>query len=70
MKRYNEIKNKKKGTKTYINHDERLGDEYEFTMPQMIKIYRSNKWDRKDGKKMTDDEIISDVLTMDIEEVI
>ena len=55
--------------KTYINNDERLGDHYEFTMPEMIEIYRGNHWDRRDdGTTMTEAEIEEQVLSYEVEE--
>ena len=56
--------------KRHINHDERLGDtNFEFTMTEIIACYRGNHWDRRDdGTVMTEEEIIEDVLTHDVEE--
>lgn len=56
--------------KTYKNNDPRLGESMEFTMQEMIDLYRSNHWDIfENGSKMTDQEIIDDVLNHDVEEV-
>lgn len=56
--------------KTYKNNDPRLGESMEFTMDEMISLYRDNHWDKRDdGSIMTDEEIIDDVLDHDIEEI-
>ena len=58
----------------FINRDERLGDAYEFTLGEMIAMYREFSWDHEeygDGATHTlsDEEIINEVLSMDIEEI-
>ena len=58
----------------YINHDERLGDKFEFTIPEMVKQYRELGWDQYENEDemgyfmqtMTDEEIVEDLLSMDI----
>ena len=60
---------------TYRNHDERLGqDEYDFTIDEMVQQYRDCSWDEYEDengniKTMTDGEIISDIMTHDIERI-
>ena len=57
-------------TIVYRNNDERLGETCLFTMADMIKCYRANKWDQcPNGSEMTDDDIIEDVLGHDVEEI-
>ena len=56
---------------TYKNNDDRLGYPCVFTMPEMIKQYKMCGWDEYETEhgteKMTDDEIIEDILKHDIE---
>lgn len=55
-------------TKIYRNRDERLGDVYDFTLPEIRQCYRDNGWDiRDDESRMSDEEIDADVLRHDIE---
>lgn len=64
--------------KRYINHDPRFGAQCEFTIPEMIALYRDAGWDEytdeDEGgqtiyKTMTDEEIIDDIMQHDIEEI-
>lgn len=60
----------KRKVKKYRNNDSRLGDCVDFTMDEMIDLFWTNFWHiNDDGSVKSDDDIISEILDYDIEEI-